>query len=254
MNVPHVDYRHSPHLAQWALFDRLVSITLRTLRTVADAGLPLRVLEIGAGHGSYTGPMLAAGCEVTLVEMSRASHESLQARYATNERLTTIHDPGADLTDVGRGYSLVVVISVLHHIPDYMEFLERITDRVTPGGAVLLLQEPLWYPRVARFSRMVDRGAYLVWRLGQRNVREGIKSMRRRFLGIPLEAKPGEIIYYHVVRQGVDEEAICHFLDRRFTSVESMRYWAHHLAAIRRPAELAGLTNTFAVRATGCTR
>jgi hypothetical protein len=252
--MPHVDYRHSPHLAQWALYDRLVGIVHRAIRATADAGLPLRVLEIGAGHGGYTSVLLAAGCEVTMVEMSRASVESLRARYGTNERLTAIHDPEADLTDVGQGYSLVVCISVLHHIPDYIELLERITDHVGLGGSMLLLQEPLWYPRMGLLTRTVDRCAYLAWRLGQGNVGDGFTSMWRRFRGVPLEARPGQIVYYHVARQGVDEEAVCRFLERRFTSVEPLPYWSNHLAAIRRPAELAGMTNTFGIRATGFTR
>src|ERR1039458_7593315 len=66
-----VDYhRGSPHLSYWPLHDRLVATIRSQLTHLADAGLPLRVLELGAGHGGFTEPALAFGCEVTAIEMS----------------------------------------------------------------------------------------------------------------------------------------------------------------------------------------
>jgi hypothetical protein len=53
------------------------------------------------------------------------------------------------------------------------------------------------------------------------------------------------------VRQGVDEQAVAELLEARFDRVELVSYWSHHLAAVRRPAERAGLVNTFAARGTG---
>jgi SAM-dependent methyltransferase len=245
------DYRHSPHLAQWALHERLVGILHAAVLAVADQGLRLKVLEIGAGHGGFADSLLAAGCEVTRVEMSRPSFELLRARYGLNPRLTAIFDPTLGLADVGEGHSLVVSVSLLHHIPDYIEFLGRLTGRIAGAGTLLALEEPLWYPRVGTLTRTFDRGAYLVWRLRQGRVRQGLTSMRRRLRGIQLEADPGKIVYYHVVRQGVDEEAVRSFLAQRFERVEAFRYWSNHLAAARRPAELMGLMNTFGIRAVG---
>jgi SAM-dependent methyltransferase len=253
MQPPRVDYRNSPHLAQWALYDRLVGVFHATVAALSDAGLPLRVLEIGAGHGGYTGPALAAGCEVTAVEMSPRVFLDVEARYATNDSLTAILDPDAALTGAGEGYALAMCMSVLHHIPDYLDLLQRIADRLLPGGAILTLQDPLWYPRRGRVTRAVDRGAYLAWRIGQGNVVEGMAAMRRRLRGVYPEAKAGEIVYHHVVRQGVDEEAVAASLARRFAHVDVLPYWSNHLAAIRGVAEAAGLENTFGVRATGFT-
>ena len=59
-----IDYRRgSPHLAQLGLYDRLVEVLRGTVRRLAEQGLPLRVLEIGAGHGGFTEPALALGCD-----------------------------------------------------------------------------------------------------------------------------------------------------------------------------------------------
>jgi SAM-dependent methyltransferase len=248
---PLIDYRHSPHLAQWPLYDRLVGFILETVSGLPDTGSPPRVLEVGAGHGGYTELLLAAGCDVTVVEMSRPPLQRLEARYGGHARVTGVLDPDVSLRDAGGGYSLALCVSLLHHIPDYVEFLLRITGRLLPRGALVTLQDPLWYPRVDRLTRMVDRSAYLTWRIAQGRFQQGVAAMVRRLRGVYPEARVGEIAYYHVVRQGVDEEAVAGFLEGRFAQVEVLSYWSHHLAAMRRAAELAGMVNTFAVRATG---
>lgn len=64
-----IDYRRgSPHLAQLGLYDRLVEVLRGTVRRLAEQGLPLRVLEIGAGHGGFTerpSPWAATSLQLT---------------------------------------------------------------------------------------------------------------------------------------------------------------------------------------------
>ena len=89
-----VDYRRgSPHLSYWPLHDRLVATIRSQLTHLADAGLPLRVLELGAGHGAFTEPALAFGCEVTAIEMSRPSIDELNRRIGQNPAFTVSYDP-----------------------------------------------------------------------------------------------------------------------------------------------------------------
>jgi SAM-dependent methyltransferase len=214
-------------------------------------GKPLRVLEVGAGHGGYTDVLLATGSDVTVVEMSPSALQMLQARYGGHERLSHVLDPDASLRDAGEGYSLALCVSLLHHIPDYVGFLRNISGRLLAGGALVTVQDPLWYPRLGLLTRTVDRSAYLAWRIGRGQFRQGVQAMVRRLRRVYPESRGGEIVYYHVVRQGVDEEAVAGSLTDSFSRVEVFSYWSHHLAALRRPAELAGIVNTFAVRATG---
>ena len=124
--LPSVDYRRgSPHLSHLALHDRLVEVLRGVVQRLADQGLPLRVLEIGAGHGGFTEPALAMGCEVTAVDMSGPSVDELRRRFGTNPKLRAVHDPDGTLRDVGNDYSLLMFVSVLHHIPDYISYLQR---------------------------------------------------------------------------------------------------------------------------------
>lgn len=213
--------------------------------------MPARVLEIGAGHGGYTSALLAAGCDVTAVDFSPPALSRLMAKYGGNPRLTTVADPAGDLASVGSGYALVLCVSVLHHVPDYLAFLDRAADLVGPGGSLLTLQDPLWYPRVDRLTRAFDRTAYLIWRVGQGEGRQGFAAMRRRMRRMPQEVAPGAIVYYHVTRRGIDEQAVAKLLASRFGRVQLLSYWSNHLGAVRLVAERAGLENTFSALAAG---
>ena len=222
-----------------------------TLRIVAGAGLPPRVLEIGAGHGGYTAELLDAGCQVTRLDLSASAIGFVRRQHLEHDRLTTALDPEATLEDAGSRQALVLLISVLHHVPDYLALLERAVERLAPGGAALLLEEPLWYPRVGRATRLADRGSYLAWRLSRGEIRSGLASLVRRTRRIRLEAVPGEIVYYHVVRSGVDEHEVAAMLGSWFDQVELSPYWSNHLALSRAFAEKLRLVNTFGMRATG---
>jgi SAM-dependent methyltransferase len=219
--------------------------------TVAALPPRPRVLELGASHGGFTELLLALDCDVTMAEMAAPALRRLEARHGGRARFAGVHDPELALDGVGGGFALAVAVSALHHVPDYLALLGRVADRIDAGGALITLQDPLWYPRTGRLTRLVDRSAYLAWRLGQGRVRDGaaaaIRRLRRRYP----ERRDDEVVYYHVVRSGVDEEAVAALLAERFARVELVSYWSHHLAAAAGPATAAGLVNTFAVRATG---
>jgi len=57
------------------------------------------------------------------------------------------------------------------------------------------------------------------------------------------------MVEYHVVRDGVDQDAIARLLAPRFASVDVTRYWSSHASVFQRAGERLGMSNTFAVRA-----
>lgn len=245
------DYRKgSPHLSHLALHDRLVEVLRRTVERMADQGLPLRVLEVGAGHGGFTESALALGCDVTAVDMSGPAIEELRRRFGTNPRLEAIHDPDGTLTHVGDGYSLLMCVSVLHHIPDYMAFLKDASERITRGGALLTLQDPMWYSR-HRQAHRAEQAAYFTWRLGQGSPIAGLQTRRRRIAGTFEDTNPGDAVEYHVVRDGIDEEWVLSFAGGAFAEVELISYWSSQLGLAQRLGERCGLHNSFGVVAHG---
>src|ERR1700730_16412203 len=83
-------WKGSPHLSHPELNDRLVEVLRGTVRRLSGQGLPLRVLEIGAGHGGFTDPALAMGCDVTAVDMCGPSVDELRRRFGTNPKFESV--------------------------------------------------------------------------------------------------------------------------------------------------------------------
>ena len=244
------DYRAgSPHLAP-VLYDQLVRILRRVLRDLKAEGLPLSVLEIGAGHGGYTEPALAAGSHVTAVEMSRPSLERLMENFGTNAYFKGVFDPDGTLARAGDGFSLILYVSVLHHVPDYLQAIDLAISRLLPGGALLSLQDPIWYPRQSWWSRALNRTGYYAWRLPRGNWSRGAATLIRRSRGMLDEDNPSDMVEYHVVRNGVDEFAIRDLLRTNFQDVRVMPYWSNQSAPVQWVGNWLRLRNTFGILAT----
>lgn len=249
-----VDYRvGSPHLQHRAIFDRLTALICDNLTVTTSRGLPSSVLEVGAGHGGMTEPVLARGYRVTVTEMSRASADILRRRYSVNDRLRVLHDPDGTLTGLGdERFATLLCSSVLHHIPDYLGFLDRVVKRhMLVGGSLVSVQDPLVYDRIRSLTHRFDRGAYLAWRLTLGNRRAGLSSLSRRLRGAYSDSEPGDMVEYHVVRRGLDEEAIYGWLERRFEEVVIDRYWSNQSALAQRIGDRMSIENTFAMQARG---
>jgi SAM-dependent methyltransferase len=247
-----VDYRvGSPHLSHRDLYDRLVCTLRHAVTEVSEAGLPLDVVEIGAGHGGFTEPMLAAGCRVTALEMSRPSVDRLNALFASNPLFRSLYTPDGSFGDLAEDYSIAACVSVLHHIPDYLGALHDLVSRIRPGGAVIILQEPLWYSRMSGLALRLNRLGYLLWRLRQGSLRRGLATQVRRVRGVYDEANPSDMIEYHVVRDGVDEVAVHELLGKQFETVEVLEYWSNQSSLIQSLGERMCLKNSFGIVAAG---
>ncbi|MDP9239635.1 MAG: class I SAM-dependent methyltransferase [Actinomycetota bacterium] len=249
------DYRvGSPHLQHWSVHSMLTGVIVDSITATRARGLPATVLEIGAGHGGMTEAVLARGYQVTATEMSQASVRTLAERFGTNDRLRVVHDPDGSMQELGTAeFSTVLCCSVLHHIPDYLGFLQRALPRhLAAGGSMITVQDPLRYDRMPALSHRLDRAAYLTWRMAtQGNRLAGLATLARRVRGAYDASKPGDMIEYHVVRNGVDADALLSWLERHFEEVSVLRYWSNQSALAQRLGERLRITNTFALQAKG---
>ena len=236
----------SPHVRHASLRNLIVGRIRGLVREQFERKGSCRVLEIGAGHGSFTDHVAAMGADVTVTEMSRPSLEVLGGRFTWNPKVRLIHDSDGEavVADPAR-YDVVLCISVLHHIPDYLDFVERLTDRIDEGGAFASFQDPLWYPRRSRANLSADRWAYYAWRVGQRNLWRGVGTRWRRARGVYDEANPADMVEYHVVRQGVDEQALAGMLQMRFADVALWPYWSTQLPILQAVWSRTGAKTTF---------
>lgn len=217
----------SPHLSHPALRNEILS-RIRALvgERLARNGR-CRVLEVGAGHGAFTDHVIALGAEVTVTEMSRPSLDVLAHRYEHNPGVRLVFDPDGEAAfGSGGDYDLILCVSVLHHIPNYESFVRRAADLLAPGGVFASFQDPTWYPRRSTASLRADRLLFLAWRIRQGRVRQGLATQLRRFRNTLDETKSGDMVEYHVVRQGVDEDKLVSVLQPLFADVELWRYFS----------------------------
>lgn len=247
------DYvKGSPHLRHAALRAMVEDRLTAAVRATIAAQGTCHVLEVGAGHGTFTDCLLAAGARVTVTEASEASAEMLKRKYAGDERVEVFFDAtGEDVFAQGRTFDAASCIAVLHHIPDYVGFVDRLTGLLNPDGWFFSVQDPLWYPRQPKRVHRTMRAAYLIWRLGQGDYARGVRTRLRRLRGVYSETEESDLVEYHVVRQGVDEEALREMLEPTFDAVEVFRYWSTQSPLFYRWGARTSMVTEFGLLATG---
>jgi SAM-dependent methyltransferase len=211
-----------------------------------------RVLDVGAGHGTFTAEFLALGAtEVICTEMSARSAQKLRQRFREDPRVTVIYDPLGEECFRQQDLDVVCLIAVLHHIPDYIAVLDRLVHQVVPNGSLVTFQDPTYYPRRTRRAHWLTRVSYLMWRVTRGDLREGCKSFVRRLTGTLDERNPRDMVEYHAVRNGVDELRVADALRPHFGSVRLITYWSTHNPWAQRVIGRTGVTNVFGVIAEG---
>jgi SAM-dependent methyltransferase len=240
----------SPHLKHRCLRERLLKLIRDEIK--AQGGLPT-VLEVGGGHGGYTEPVLASGCAVTATETSLPSVERLRDQYGLNPRFSALFDPDGTLAVVGdRTFTFVLCASVLHHIPDYASFLTGpALDHLAPGGTIVTIQDPLWYPSVRRLDSVLTTIGYFSWRITRGGYLDGARTRVRRLRRVYDESVTQDMVEYHVVRSGVNHAELERILTPRFESVCLVPYWSSQSPTWQRVGERLRRCNTFALVARG---
>lgn len=121
--------------------DALSSATnyYRWLQKRFEPYLGARVVEVGAGIGTFSKFLLALPQVKTLVAIEPAvnTYPVLARRLASEPRVTTVRGYLQDYTPTSSADSLVAV-NVLEHVEDDAEFLRLARNVVLPGGTLLL--------------------------------------------------------------------------------------------------------------------
>jgi SAM-dependent methyltransferase len=116
------------------------------------AGPGASILELGAGAGRVTYPLLRLGHEVVAVDESPEMLERIHGAETVRARIETL--------DLGRRFDAVVLASHLINAPDreVRRTLLRVCRRhVRDGGCVVLERhEPEWFDTAAPYERELD--------------------------------------------------------------------------------------------------
>src|SRR2546422_910297 len=133
-----------------AVFDlHSESLFRRFLAVSAPPGRHL--LEIGAGAGRYTLPLLRAGYRIDALDLSPRALARLEERARAEglgDRLRTIAGD-AERLDPGGAYDLVYGVHLLHHVADRVAMLASMRRAARRGGVVVCVEpnplNPAWY-------------------------------------------------------------------------------------------------------------
>jgi hypothetical protein len=146
-------------------------------------------------------------------------------------------------------FDVIVASSFLHHVPDYLAFVRRATQVMSPHGVFFSFQDPLRYAGLPVSTLVFARMAYAAWRVRQPDVLGGLSRRARRARGISVESCPEDWIEYHATRGGVDADAVVAVLQDEGFQPRVTKYFSTQSGVFQRLGERLGLETTFAVLA-----
>lgn len=145
-----------------------------------------RVLEVGAGFGRFTFPLLErCGSVLALdlapraleqIEATRAQRGIAAARCTTRNLDVTTLEPGA----LGERFRFIVGFFVLHHLPDARDAIRRLVTALEPGGFLAFIEpnrrNPLFLAQVACCPDMTWADEKGMLRLSARGVADAFRA------------------------------------------------------------------------------
>ena len=103
-----------------------------------------RALDVGAGTGNLTVKLLQMGYEVTAIDISAEMCKILEKKcrhYLEAKKLVVINSPIEDVSFDRDEFDLITCYSVLHHLPDYVDVIQRLCGFLKKGGVMYLDHE-----------------------------------------------------------------------------------------------------------------
>lgn len=237
---PHLKYR-----SMRRLYERLATRVFEDARKHSEVPT---VLDLGAGEGSATSIFLGLGASVTAVDVSESQLAELRIKcHVFQQRLELRKSEIREALHTDEKYDVVVMSSVLHHIPDYIATIESAIGVLTPKGQFFSFQDPIRYDTLNALSWALSNAGYLSWRLFQGDLIGGFSRRLRRARGIYLDDCPQDNAEYHITRNGVDQDAIKQLLIANGFDCDVIPYFSTHAPPVQLVGSIFGIKNTFSV-------
>ncbi len=136
------------HADMWASLPRQFALlTEDCLNRYPDMPRKLHVLDVGCGTGFAAESILKTAfgervAAIDLLDTSPAMLRRASGRAAQWGVPITCHEGTLETVAAARQYELIVVCSVLHHVPDLVGFCDVVRKLQAHGGIFLHLQDP----------------------------------------------------------------------------------------------------------------
>jgi ubiquinone/menaquinone biosynthesis C-methylase UbiE len=143
--------------------ERINSALRMVDRLIADN--QKKALDVGAGTGNLTGKLLRMDYRVTAVDISAEMCTILKEKFKTYieaKRLAVINSPIEDASFARNEFDLITCYSVLHHLPDYADAIQRLAVFLKKGGVIYLDHEasPFYWGTEPRYAAGLVKNLY----------------------------------------------------------------------------------------------
>jgi len=207
----------------------------------------IQSLDLGAGTGNLTLPLLQAGHSVTAVDLSDEMLKQLsincRKNHISEDRLEKIIGPVDDVLNEmirqERMFHLITACSFYHHLPDYLETLQLAARIVRPGGFLFLAHEPMRKDTLSPLSRLMQTLDFKWWRIKGR-----IKNLVAKKSSADPYYDPNSLADYWDLTTGCDQTLMCDTLNKNgfevnLTCYDSRRsLYFHHVCRLMKTKTL----------------
>jgi SAM-dependent methyltransferase len=140
-----------------------------------------RILEVGAGHGSFSDRLAAMGGELVVCEPSDRGNAVLKERFGRRPDVTVLHADLAGAVDA-QPFDSIVLINVLEHIDDDEKALRLISNGLRPGGHVALFV-PAFEMLYSRYDHAIGHHRrYRAGELGRKVEKSGMRVVESKYV------------------------------------------------------------------------
>ena len=190
--------QHVPNYNEW----------LRSLVLPASSG---KIIELGAGVGTFTLALLQTAAHVVAVEPSDRGSVALTNAIAGDLRVTVVHGYITDAAAYGP-FDGAVLSNVLEHIEDDETVLRELYAAVRPGGYVAVYS-PAFDLLMSDFDRSIGHvRRYRKRELRQRFERAGFDIVEARYVNLP--GFFAWLLVARLLKQRPTDSALSRFYDR----------------------------------------
>ena len=103
------------------------------LSDVWESGVPVSILDVGAGYGEVVEAFVSLAPAGSRVEGIEPMTPKVEVARRSGLKVREAY-----ITDVQDKYDIVTLINILSHIPDFREFLEELKTVIKPGGELII--------------------------------------------------------------------------------------------------------------------
>ena len=109
-----------------------------------NLGKTIRILEVGPGTGNITSKLINRGFRnITCVDISEEMLAMLKSKVNLDEHRIIASDIDSYLDEnKDHKYDLIILSSVLHHLPDYVSTFKNLLGHLSSGGILYITHEP----------------------------------------------------------------------------------------------------------------